>query len=127
MTGHGRKNADSQLLVALSTGKTVSEAAAESGVSESTVYRRLGEADFQNELNRIKDAILASTVARLSDCCSQAVTTLRELLDCGSPNTRLGAARSILEMSVSLRTNVDFAERITRLEERKNVQLKRTV
>jgi hypothetical protein len=118
MTVSGRKNADSRLLAALAAGKTVAESATEAGVSQSTVYRRLDDQEFRQELDKIKDNILSNTVAKLTDACSEAVETLRALLGCDSPSTRLGAARSILELSVSMRTAVDFADRISDLEKK---------
>ncbi len=118
MAGGDRKNANSQLLAALATGSTLREASELTGVSQRTISRRLKDPKFKAALDRRKDAILTAVVGKLSDASTQAVSTLKQLLDCESHSVRLGAARSILDLSISMRTTVELTERITRLEEK---------
>ena len=120
MAGGDRKNANSQLLAALATGCTLREASEQTGVSERTIARRLKDPKFTAALIRSKDQILTATVGKLVNATTRAVSTLQGLLDCEAHSVRLGAARSILELSVSMRTAVELTERITRLEEKQN-------
>lgn len=116
MAGGDRKNANSQVLAALATGCTLREVSELTGVSERTISRRLKDPKFKAALDRRKDQILTATVAKLSNASTMAVDTLRELMACDTNSVRLGAARSILELSVSMRTATEFAERIAALE-----------
>jgi hypothetical protein len=120
--GSGRGNANAKLLATLASGATWQEAAQETGLSQRTIARRLKDPKFKAALDRRKDAILAAVVSKLVNSSTKAVATLQELLDCDSHSARLGAARSILELSASMRTSHEQTERICQLEERLNVQ-----
>ena len=122
MAGGDRKNANSQLLAALATGSTVREASELTGVSQRTISRRLKDSKFKAALDQRKDQILTAAVAKLSNASTMAVDTLRELMTCDTNSVRLGAARSILELSVSMRTAMDFADRIAVLEGKQNAK-----
>jgi len=54
---------------------------------------------------------------RLSDAATKAVDVLRDLLDSDADTTRLAAARTILQQSVTLRTSAELEQRIARLEQ----------
>jgi transcriptional regulator with XRE-family HTH domain len=122
MATGGRQNADAKLLAVLATGCTLAQAAEQVGVSERTISRRLEDPRFRIQLEKLKDAALSEAVSKLSSACSQAVETLRKLLECKSDNVRLGAARSVLELAVSMRASTELNVRITKLEERQNAQ-----
>lgn len=119
MSGNGKKNANSVLLSMLATGTPIKNAATASGLSERTIHRRLEDKGFRTELERMKDAAVSAAVAKLSDSCVTAVETLRSLLTGSSESVRLGAARSILEMSVSMRQATELSQRVTELEEKR--------
>jgi hypothetical protein len=54
----------------------------------------------------------------MADGMTEAADTLRDLLGSTSPTARLGAARSILELSVKLRESIELEERLQALEQR---------
>ena len=118
MASSGRKNANCKLLAALAGGSTWKEASALTGLSQRTISRRLKDPKFKAALDWRKDQILTATVAKLTNASTIAVDTLRELMTCDTNSVRLGAARSILELSVAMRTATEFAERIAALERR---------
>ena len=120
MASNGRQSANLQLLAALASGSTWQEASAATGLSQRTIARRLKEAQFKAALDRRKDQILTASVAKLVNATTKAVGTLDGLLGSESHSVRLGAARSILELSVSMRTTVEITGRITALEEKLN-------
>lgn len=110
------KTGDSALLAALASGRSVNEAAKAAGISRATVYRRLEESDFKNELDRVRRETLDRTTAQLSEAGLAAVKTLRELLKSGKELVRLSAARCILEVGDRYRTALDVDDRLSVLE-----------
>ena len=115
MTGCSR--GDARLVTELAAGATVADAARAAGVSERTVYRRLGDADFKRQIGEARAEILARAVARLTSASVRAVEALEGLLDSDMDFARLGAARSILEIGMKLREQLDLAERVEALEQ----------
>lgn len=111
-TGKG----DPVLIPLLARGATVREAAAEAGVSERTVARRLNDPDFCREVTEARSGILAGTVEELAAGAAEAATVLRRLLHHDNPNVALGAARAILSSVVSVREHAELAGRVEGLE-----------
>jgi hypothetical protein len=98
-------------------GATVVEAADAANVSERTVYRRLHDSEFREQLLAGRDELLCRTTGELVEASTEAVATLRDLLSPQSPAAqRLGAARAILDLSMRLREAGELAERVARLE-----------
>lgn len=80
---------------------TVADTALLTGVSERTIYRRLQDASFRAELNRLRGQLVDLAIAQLADASLQAITTLRALLHPDEPpSVRLGAARAILDTGI---------------------------
>src|SRR5262249_35093417 len=104
MAQKGKHAADPEILKALSFGATVEAAAAKAGVSARTVRRRLRDPRFVRKLNRLRAEGHVRTADQLSAVNSEAVRTLVQLLQAAnSGQVRLGAARSVLELSVKHR------------------------
>jgi hypothetical protein len=114
----GRRNADDALALALARGATLRDAAAEVGVGERTATRRWADADFRRIVLRYRADMAGRAVGELADGMSAAARTLRALLDCESPAIQLGAARSLLEISMKAREALDLEERTRALEDR---------
>lgn len=112
-----RKGED-KLLLALASGETIRAAAASAGITERTVARRLEEEEFRRQVAQLRAAMIDSAMGRMADGMADAATTLRKLLRAKAESVRLGAARSLLELTIRLRDNIDFEERITALEQR---------
>ena len=118
MKANGRKSADSAIIVALAGGRTVQAAALAGGVAESTVYRRLRDADFCRHVTESRAEFTARALGKLSAASTAAASTLRMLLKAESEAVRLSAARSILELGTRLRESVELEQRILALEAR---------
>ena len=112
-----RKKAVYPLLNMLACGASVAQAAAKAKVSTRTVYRRLADPEFREQLRtlqaemtqRAADLLLAGTV--------QATRTLLDLLAPTTPaNIRRAAARDILELGLGLRQAVELEERLAVVE-----------
>ncbi|MBI4319362.1 MAG: LacI family DNA-binding transcriptional regulator [Chloroflexi bacterium] len=120
MPDNVRRKADSCLIVALASGLTMRDAAKQAGVSEKTVARRLADPAFRRQVAAEKAAMIARATAMLADASTEAVTTLRRLLQAEAESVRLGAARSILELGVKLKDSQELEQRIAALEQLAN-------
>ena len=116
MKGRGRKSADQAIIVALAAGRTVERAAQTAGVGETTVYRRLRNPEFCQQVNKARAAFTERATAQLSAASTAAVRTLRQLLKSESDAVRLAAARSILELGTKMREANELEQRIIALE-----------
>ncbi|MCH8148260.1 MAG: hypothetical protein IH987_09755 [Planctomycetes bacterium] len=117
MAGNGRKNADQALMLALACGATVESAARKSGVSESTVYRRLKDLGFKRELAKLQAEMVQRATAMLTASTLEAAKTLLSLQDPSMPPAvRLGAARAVVDFGVKMRQLVELEERLAAME-----------
>ena len=116
MAGGERHRADDRLSVLLASGKTVRDAAAETGISESTAFRRLTDPEFGQQLIQARAVLWDGALAQLTNLSGKAVATLGELLDSDSDPVRLQAAKSVLELGTKLREAVDFDLRLLQVE-----------
>jgi hypothetical protein len=57
------------------------------------------------------------SLGQMTDGMCQAAAVLRQLLKAQSENVRLGAARSLLELGITLRQSVEIEERLKTLED----------
>src|SRR4051794_13806007 len=112
MTAGGRSGGDAVLIAALAGGATYDDAARQANVSERTVRRRLGEPAFKRQVDDARAEMLAQAVARLTSASTAAVETLRALLNSELDFARLAAARSILEIGLKMREQLDLSERV---------------
>jgi hypothetical protein len=111
-----KKNEDS-LLLALACGATVEAAARQCGLSERTVYNRLGDDEFKKRLERVRADMVDRSAGMLTAAGGEAIRTLLTLQKDSTPTVRLGAARTILEMGLKIRQMVDLEQRMAELEE----------
>jgi hypothetical protein len=111
-----KKNEDS-LLLALACGATVEAAARQCGLSERTVYNRLGDDEFKKRLERVRADMVDRSAGMLTAAGGESVRTLMALQKDSTPAVRLGAARTILEMGLKIRQLVDLEQRMAELEE----------
>jgi DNA-binding Lrp family transcriptional regulator len=91
---------DLKLVTALLSNATIRGAAEATGVSESTVYRRLKGSDFRKLLKEQRLRVYGHALSRLQMAAEDAVSTLIEVIqDKGaSEQARIKAAVSILEL-----------------------------
>src|SRR5690348_4855376 len=118
MPQRGRRNVNELLLMALACGATVEAAAQKVGISRATVLRRLQEPEFCARLREIRSDMVQRTAGMLTAAAGEAVKTLLELQKSTVPHaTRLGAARSVIELGTKLREAAEFEERLATLEQ----------
>jgi AcrR family transcriptional regulator len=109
----------SLLITALAKGATVAQAAAQAGVSERTVYRRLADKEFQDQIEALQDEMLQRAVAMLTAAAQEGIRSLVDLQnEATPPAVRRSAARDILEMGMRLREAAELEKRLIALESR---------
>ena len=103
-SGHGAKPEAlrERAILALLSQKTISQAAAKSGVHERTLRRWLADDDaFKADDATARQATFGAGLHRVQALMGRAVDTLEELLgEKKHPNVRLGAARTVAELGM---------------------------
>lgn len=113
-----RTIADETVLSALLSCPTLEAAAAECGLSVRQLYERRQDPQFMRQLQEAQSAALAGTVRYLQHHTATAAQTLAELCqNAQQEQTRLQAARALLEQAARLTETVDFDRRLAALEE----------
>ncbi len=119
MPKQGRRKADEIFMLALACGATVEAAAQKAGISRATAYRRLQDPEFRSRLQEVRSDMVNRAAGTLTAASTEAIKTLLSLQQPAvPPATRLGAARSILEIGIKMREVADIDERLKALEER---------
>jgi len=117
MPGGRRHRADAALALSLAAGKKVREAAAEAGVAERTVYRRLGQPEFRQQITELRGRMIDSVVGQLSDAAITAFQKLCSLMDAASEPVQLNAAKAILDQTIRMREFSEFDSRLMEMEQ----------
>ncbi len=117
MAHRGRQNADEALALAVASGQTLRDAAALAHVGERTAARRWADAAFRRRVDELRRAMLQRALGFLADGMAEAAGVLRQLLAAKSESVRLGAARSLLELTPKLWETVEVEARLAALEQ----------
>ena len=119
MAAGRKRKADSSLIVALACGSSPEAAAQKSGLSLRTVYRRLADPSFYQQVQHVRTEMVRRAAAMFSAADMAAIKTLTTLQESAtSESVRLGAARAIIELGCKLRETVELMERLAALEAR---------
>jgi hypothetical protein len=112
-----RKKTRHDLLMALTCGATVAQAADKTGLSERTVYRCLADPSFRAELDQLRADMVQRSAGMLTAASLEAIKTVVGLLGSNaSEQVRHGAARTILQYGVRLRELAELQARLASLE-----------
>jgi len=115
------------LLIALACGATVEAAARQIGISERAAYKRLEKPEFKRQLQELKVDMVQRASSALAAANMEAVKALLELVKPNvAPSTRLGAARSIIELGMKLCEFTDLGQRLLALEQQMQQANQRT-
>jgi hypothetical protein len=110
---NGRREA---VALALASGRTVRDAAHETGVGERTVHTWLTDESFCALVTATRADLFTLAVGKLADLAGLAADALKGLLTSQSESIRLQAARAVLEYGPRFRESVEFDERLRALE-----------
>lgn len=109
---------DEALLAALLIEPTIATAAAKAGMPERTAYRRIAAPDFAQAYRTARREAVSQATARLQNAAGAAVDALANIVgDAGAPpNTRVAAARVILENTLRASELEEVTARLDELE-----------
>ena len=109
---------DSAIISALLSCPTLEAAAAECGLSVRALFERRQDPQFVKQLQEAQSAALAGTVRYLQHHTATAAQTLVDIAQNGQQEqTRLQAARVLLEQTARLTETADFDRRLSELEQ----------
>lgn len=120
MAGHGDKlRQQESFLAALLTQPTVAQAAKTAGISQATATRWLKDAPFAERYAEARRGMVHEAMRFLEQTMLAAAAVLRTVMlnDTIRPQTRVMAARSVLELGLRASELEDQERRITALEE----------
>lgn len=103
-------------IAALMSSTTIVKAAAAAGVNERTIYTWLEDTAFDAAYRAARREAVQQAIALLQKGSSNAVGVLFTLMSTGSPTVKLGAARTVLELSIKAVELEDIMARLEALE-----------
>lgn len=117
----GLPQKQTKAIISLLSCRTVSEAATQAGVNESTVWRWMREEAFQDALQEAKQRMVAQAIIQLQQATGEAVGTLRGIMaDSEAPaSARVTAAKAVLDMAVKAIKMEELEARLINLEQSK--------
>lgn len=101
---------------ALLNTNSITEAAKACKLSEATIYRYLGNEDFQKEYRNARRLLVESSIGQIQKATAEAVQTLKRNLYCENPNAEIRAAQIIIETAYKGIELIDVIERLEVLE-----------
>jgi AcrR family transcriptional regulator len=118
MAGGARTSADSVLATLLAGGATRANAAKQAGVSEATVYRRLKDDGFQDQIEELRAEMVDQVVGLLTRASPAAVAKLIQLMTSGKSETvQFNSACKLIELGFKTRENEEVEARLEALEQ----------
>jgi|SRR5215475_9001509 len=105
-------------IAALLSEPTTKAAAETAKVGETTIHRWLNDPIFSAALKESRERVFESTLAALQGASSKAVETLLDVMkdEKAQPSARVSAARTMLELAIKGRDQLELSERLAYLE-----------
>ncbi len=113
-----------QAAVALAGGATVEQAAALAGISHDTLRRWRRNPKFRARVSQLRDDMTRAAVGRLAATCCEASDKLGALVRSGDEKVALSASKTVLEMLLKAREQLELSERLEALERQLAAQAK---
>jgi len=105
------------LAVAVASGHSIRAAADVAKCAQQTAYNLSSSQNFRQRVAELRSEMTTLAVGKLSDAASQAVDTLRELLNpANDPSIRLNASKAILAALPSMTEFGELRSRIDAIE-----------
>lgn len=92
------------------------EAAANAGISTSTLDRWHKDEAFQEILREKQHQAMVQALSEVRSNLSSATQALLRNLSCGHPSSEIRAATALFDLTLRLHEAVDFSDRLARLE-----------
>jgi DNA-binding transcriptional MerR regulator len=120
MIGHGEKlsRKQDQVITALVTCASITEAAAQCGLADVTLRRWLKQEPFQAAYREARRAVVQHAIVQVQQATGEAVETLRKVMQAADApaSAKVSAAKTILETAVKAVEVEDLEARIAALE-----------
>jgi predicted transcriptional regulator len=113
----GKQISDDELMLALITSHSQTEAAEMLGVTKTTVSRRVNKPEFREMFAKYRKQKLDTVNTRLVTASEKAVDVLTDLLDSNNEISRYNASSRILSLSQDFISMQDIVERLDKLEQ----------
>jgi len=98
---------------------SITLAAQEAGISQSTMYRWLNDEEFQMAYRKAKKEIVGHALTQVQKAVTKAVDTLLDVMGNGVvESAKVSAAKTILELAIKAVEIEELEERLTILERR---------
>ncbi len=104
-------------IAALLSQATITKAAAKVKISERTLRNWMKQPRFARAYRAARQEILDRATAQILGICGLAVAALKRNLKCNDPSVETRTAIAVLSQAAGLRKHVEFAERLTAMEE----------
>ena len=108
-----------KVIACLIAQPTITLAAQEAKISQSTMFRWLNDSDFQAAYRKAKREIVNHALTQVQKSVTKAVETLLDVMGNGIvESAKVSAAKTILELAIRAVEIEDLEERLEALEER---------
>jgi hypothetical protein len=109
---------------ALLSEATTKKAAEAAKVGETTIHRWLNDPVFSTALKESRERVFESTLAALQGASAKAVETLRDVMkdDKAQASARVSAAKTVLDIAIKVREQLNLSERLRLVEEQLKLQ-----
>ena len=116
----GLPQKQTKAIVSLLNCRTIQEAATQTGVDQSTIWRWMKDQAFQEALQEAKHRMVTHAIIQLQQVTGAAVDTLRDIIadNDAPPNSRVSASKTVLDFAVKALKMEDIEARIKMLEDR---------
>jgi hypothetical protein len=111
-----REATDETLVESLARGATQVSAAADAGVSDRTVRRRLEDPEFVAQVRAVRRELVDQATDEATALLSEAIESIADVMRTGDPATRLRAATAMIGIVDRLHYQQDFDERLAAQE-----------
>lgn len=115
-----RKLNDDDIILALITSKSQTEAAKKLGVTKQTITRRVSDPGFKNMYSEYRKNILNNINTQLVNSSQEAVNVLFNLMHSNNEMIQYNACSKVLSLAQDYISMQDIIERLDRLESPKN-------
>jgi len=116
MEQNGTLEKDSFLALALASGVSIADAAAQADVGRTTVYRKLENPEFRRMVADYRDQLICTALGRITDNLTRGADVLTQMLDSPKDHIRIRAARILFSLGIKLRDSVELASRMREVE-----------
>jgi AcrR family transcriptional regulator len=116
MEHNGTPEKDAILALALASGVSIADAAAQADVGRTTVYRKLENPEFRRLVAEYRDRLIATALGRIADNLTRSADVLAQMLDSPKEYIRIRAARALFSVGMKLRDSVDLTTRMREVE-----------